>query len=590
MLQFALYTAPGGALIADYSDRVQNLTITTNNRGFAEASGFIPLGLAQSFMLYDRAGLPHVVFSDSATNAVYEGRIEDVEIVTNGVKVRAFGYARALSDIPYTAMWSVSSLGKFQEEWLDGTVNGPTSNRFFDIKGENGVITVGMVKNSIITLNARGHMDYRIPNGSSRNVAGFMVDYDFKASANVTLRVSDWTTAYPFGGFTSNLSSLVGNGAQQVGSIFLGANTPIISFGLDVTTAHTYAGETGAEYVKFSNLRLVSLNAPVSTTLTAVRTNGSPVTCTVGSTAFMYIGQRLWFSGGGKTETAVVISIPSSTTFTANIVNAPGGGYPIGTTVGAWAIYADTIVSDILSSVRAVNPTQLASSTALIGSSGIDLLNETYEDQYPTDILDYLIGLGDTQSPPRQWEWGVLESRVLFFRPQSTANRTWYVDLSDIDVDRTLDQLHNSVYATYQDANGNALRTATNTDSASVTRYGLTRREALSVRTTNVNVAGVHRDAALQDSKDPPTRSSITLTRVYDATGARWPLWSVRAGDTLVIRNLPPTLSTTIDRIRSFRLTRAEYHTDDDTLAIEPDVPRPSLEVLLARLAIGLKP
>jgi hypothetical protein len=532
------------------------------------------------------------MFSDNAAGVIYEGRLEDVNIVTDGVKIRAFGYARALSDIPYTAMWSVSSLDDFLPEWLISTTGGPTTNRFFAIDSNNGTISIALVKNSIMALNTRAHMFYRIPNGSSRNITGCQFDVELLTSANVTARISAWGSAYPFGGFTSNLGSLVGNGAvQKVNAFFTFTGTPIISFGLEITTAHTYAGETGAEYVKFLNIRLVSdTSNQINTTLTAVRTNGSGVTCTVGSTANMYIGQKLFFQSGANSDVVTVLTIPSSTTFTADVTRAPGGGFPIGTSVLAWLIYANQIASDLVSATRAVNPTQLASSTALIQSPGIDLLNEVYEDRSMADILDYLVDLGDTTVPPRQWEWGVQNGRILYFRPQGSANRTWLIDLSDIDVDRTLDQLANSVYAVYQDANNITQRTAANTDATSTARYALTRRQALAVTTTSANVAGVHRDAALSDGKDPPPRSAITLTRVYDATGARWPLWAVRAGDTLSVRNLPPTLSTSIDRIRTFRLTRSSYHADDDTLAIEPDVPRPTLDALLARLAIGLKP
>jgi hypothetical protein len=97
MIQFALYTQPGGALIADYSGRVEQPTIAQNEHGAAEASGFVPMGLQEAFQLYDRAGLLHAVFSDAASDVIYEGRLEDVNIVGGGVNLRAFGYSR-LSD------------------------------------------------------------------------------------------------------------------------------------------------------------------------------------------------------------------------------------------------------------------------------------------------------------------------------------------------------------------------------------------------------------------------------------------------------------------------------------------------------------
>ncbi len=61
----------------------------------------------------------------------------------------------------------------------------------------------------------------------------------------------------------------------------------------------------------------------------------------------------------------------------------------------------------------------------------------------------------------------------------------------------------------------------------------------------------------------------------------------VRAGDTVVIRNLPPTLSTEIDRIRIFRITRTEYDPVRNTVTVEPEAPIDSLEALLAQAQLA---
>jgi hypothetical protein len=120
-------------------------------------------------------------------------------------------------------------------------------------------------------------------------------------------------------------------------------------------------------------------------------------------------------------------------------------------------------------------------------------------------------------------------------------------------------------------------------DASSVIRYGLTRRAALSTNTTSAAQSGVQRDAALADRQQPPARATIGVNALYDASGGRWPLWAARAGDTITIRSLPPTLSTDIDRIRSFRISRTEYDVDNDTITIEPEAPLQSLEVMVAR-------
>jgi hypothetical protein len=58
----------------------------------------------------------------------------------------------------------------------------------------------------------------------------------------------------------------------------------------------------------------------------------------------------------------------------------------------------------------------------------------------------------------------------------------------------------------------------------------------------------------------------------------------------VIVRNLPPTISTSIDRIRSFRLSRTSYDAMTDTLTVEPEQARPTLDALLARIAAGVGP
>jgi hypothetical protein len=193
--------------------------------------------------------------------------------------------------------------------------------------------------------------------------------------------------------------------------------------------------------------------------------------------------------------------------------------------------------------------------------------------------------MGDTQG--RRWEVGVGNDRALFFQPQGDSARTWYVDASDIDLERSLDSLQNGIYATYQDANGNTVRTTANDDAASVGRYGLTRRQALGVSSTSSTQADEQVSTALEDGADPRPRASISFTAVYDNVGSRRLLFEPAANDIIIIRNLQPTLATTVEQIRSFRIRHTEYRADDDSLQVEPDVPRPALEFFLARLAVA---
>lgn len=584
-LQFAIYTASDcAALIADYSNRVQRLRLATNTHGFAECVGFVPMNLAEAFRLYDRPGLPHVVVSDPASGVVYEGRLEDVNITGAGVVLSAFGYSRALDDVPYVALWSTTSVADFSP--LLGSEVASRTPEKFSIDTNNRLF-VGLQKNATYAnLADVGGLRFRNLDRGSRSFIGLEVVYQVLLPVNWKMELNARDGSY---GSQVTLATVVGTGALISGALnlaFSGTPRDVLSIEVYNNTGAgvTYAGETGATYAKITGLRIVTTVANrINTTLGTAIAAGTR-TVTPGSMARISVGQRL-IIGGAVSEAITVIAV-TSTTFTAVFAQAHVGG----DTVQAFVVYADEIVSDLVTSVSATNSTQLLSSAALIQSPALDLSDEVYEDASMSAILDRLAGLGDNQTTPREWEWGVQEKQALYFRPQSSADRTWYIDISDLDIERTLDYLYNSVYATYQDANGTIQRTAINSDSASSARYGLTRRERISAQTTSSTQAAVQRDAALADGKTPAPRSGVTVDRVYDASGARWPLYCVRASNTVVIRNLAPTLSSTIDRVRIFRLARGEYRIDDDALSLEPETPRPTLDALLARLAVGIAP
>jgi hypothetical protein len=319
----------------------------------------------------------------------------------------------------------------------------------------------------------------------------------------------------------------------------------------------------------------------ISTTLGTAIAAGSR-TVTPASMARIYAGQRLYINQNATGAESVIVTAVTSTTFTALFANA----HLAADSVTALVIYGDEIADDLITTTSAINSNQLSSSLALTNSPALDMLNETYQDRAPCDILDYLASVGDSSG--LEWEWGVKAEQRLYFQAQGTNARTWYIDVSDLTVTRLLDQLANSVYATYQDANGRTMRTAAMTDPGSIARYGVTRKTVVNVSSTSPTQASLEQVTALADGKNPVPQSGVVINQVFDANGQRWPLWYVQAGDTMVIRNLPPTLSSLIDRVRVFRLARVAYSFDDDTLELEPESPLPKLDALLARLAAGI--
>jgi len=579
-LTLTIQDQPGSGMQPDLTPRLTRAIMASNLHGDESLQLSAHLSMSSAFERYDRAGTPHAIVTDGAA-LPFQGRVEDIAVHGDGLDLTAFGYQRALSDPRYTALWSTTGVAGFRPI-IATELSTAVPDRFtFDT---NNRVYIAPQKNATFgTTGAAkfGMMCFIPPDDGTRDIIGASFDFVFVAPAALW-RAAFQTRTAAFVGVANPwliTSPAPGTTTGTVHVTFAAA--PIVNFFMDFNAADAvYAGETGASYLRITNLRLVtSTTNRVNTTLTANRNAGVNVTATVVSTARMYVGQQLQIgSGGANSETLIVLSIGSSTQFNATFTF----NYVINETIQAHVIYADEIVKDLVSVTSAQNSTQLLPDTSQVTSPALDLFDELYEDAIPSDILDHLIALGDNATIPNQWEWGVTGQRQLYYRVAGAASQTWYVDVTALTVQRSLNQLFNSAYAVYADASGRTLRGPVATDADSVLQRAITRRRAVSARTTSLTQANVQRDASLDDSADPPPRFGLTFAAVYNSVGGRVPLWLPRAGDTIVIRNLPPTISVNIDQIRSFRIARSSCDLIARTLTIEPEVPLPSVQALLA--------
>lgn len=594
-MMLGLYDAPpsnGGMLLLDATSFVlDGATISTNEHGFEALAAAIRRQLISAFQFYDQPGLIYVGVFDGG-QILWEGRLEDPSVFAgdqgSGLQVQALGAWRALTDDRYTAFWSTTSVAEFRPVLTTEIATSQPDRFAFDSQNRLSIAPQKGATFGTTGAAKQAYYAYLASDKDTRSIVGAQFAWSLAVPAinwrgGLIAQNADFTTNSVPWLFTS-----AGAGTTTRAAHVTFTGVPIVSFFLDLNAADiVLAGETGSAFLHITRLRLVGSTAnEISTTLTANRAAGTNVTATVGSTTGMYVGQELCMnSTNNPSEIVTVLSIGSSTQFNATFV----GNYVTTNTVQGFRVLGDEIAKDIVSVISTLNSAQLSSSTVLIQSPGLDLTDEVYEDAVPADVLTHLVELGDNQTPPRQWETGVYEGRVLHFRPRGDAARAWYVDATDLGIARSLEDVSNSVYAVYQDAKGRLLRTAANTDSASVARYGLTRRSNIGADTTSSTQVAVQRDAQLTDHKDPLPRATVTFDAVYDASGARWPLYLVRSGDTITIRNLPPSVSTTIDRVRTFRISHTVYTLTTRSLEIELEVPPPRLATLLARRAEGIK-
>ena len=503
MLTLQVYTQPGGALLADFTGRATGLRCSTNRHGFAACDvPLVPMSLSEAFEVYDWPGLPHVVVSDSGGGVVWEGRLEDIEIVAGGVALTALGYQRALYDAPYTALWSKSGTGDWKS--VPQERSGAMPDRY-EMDNNNRLYIAPKRGESFLNNDHYGEMTYAAPHNGGRALTRLTASYDITLPAGWLAAIYSAADNY---GSPVSAWSLTATGSQQTGSLSvdLTPNARVMWHIRNQTGAtYTVSADTGAWYARLTNVRLMS----------------------------------------------------------------------------AAEVTASGIAAALAQFINVTNGDQLRGDAVLIEPTTTDLRDEVYEDALPAAILDRLALLHGC-------EWGVYDDRRLHFRPRG-GQRHWYVDVTATpQLQRSIESLRNSAYAVYRGDDGRALRTASVGDADSQARYGLVRRGLVNAQTTSLTEAQTHRAVYLADRATLAARAEVSFDRLYDGVGALWPLWSCRAGDTVTVRNLPPTLLTDIDRVRTLRVAETEYDAAAGTLSIAPEEPLPRLDVLVARRGAGL--
>jgi hypothetical protein len=574
----------GGARLNLPTYNATNVSIQNTKHGYGKLQFTLRLSYGQTVTLYNNPQPLNVKLKLGGN--LFDGRLEDVELLPNGVRFTVLGYYRAFNDAgnTYTAVWSVSGV----KDWrtiTEGDVAFRTPKKYaIDFQDR---LYIGLVKNAVYTNGGDvAELAYVLPYNSITGIIGLSIDITYNLPVNWTVQVYSWATRYSTGTATAVITSAGGGAGTFTYNITCVSGTMITLDLLNNSGAnYTMLGETGSFFVKATNIRLVgSTTNRVATTLTVARAAGVNVTATVGSIANMYVGQLLQIDTGNfNSETVTVLSFGSPTTFNATFVNAHAIGQP----VNAHNIYPNEIITNLLAVANASNPTQISTSTALISTPTFDLLNEIYEDTSYYDIIDYLCDLGDgTQS----YEAGVYDDKMLFFRPEYSTARYWYIILDDPQIAMTLDTLANSNYVVYKDASGKPLRTATNSNAASIARYGVTRWKSTKVDTTNLTLANLQRDRVNNQYNVVTPQATIRVKAIYTSGLARARLTDVRPNDYIVIKNIPSSaVGTILDRVRTLRVVETNLDWDSGLLSITPEVLYQSIAVQLAKTKTNLQ-
>lgn len=218
---------------------------------------------------------------------------------------------------------------------------------------------------------------------------------------------------------------------------------------------------------------------------------------------------------------------------------------------------------------------------------------------YPMDIIiDKLAPLSDNDNSI--WYFAVWEDRKPYWKKRAITRPNWTVSSAEIDrLVLTQQGIHLRNYIL--PVVGTAEKTGSS-DADSQRLYP--RRELIinlpaGVSDTVANDAG---KTALAERKNPSQDQTIRVKgKVYKnvsltALGAgttdqnaiqSLPKWWVRAGDSIMVRDLVPDSFGTakLDDLRTFYILETRYDGVQDILEIRPDRPGGALDVLLARIS-----
>lgn len=498
-------TSPNGPVLADLTE-AQGVIFASNEHGFADLRGFMPMTLYAAFAFYHQEDPIHIEATDGC-ETIYEGRLEDVQINRMGLGFAAFGYWRALSDLLVTAAFSDTDLSNWYV--LNDVEVAEAKPDKFTTDKYNRLYISPKTDQTYSDATAYCSYGYRIPDMALRQLEAIRFSYRFDMPSPWRVELArcaaDWSEL-------EVIWSLDGDGSLQQDTDHEETFDPCDALRFTLyynDTAAAYTGEDGDDYLALTHLRVKSSAA-----------------------------EPLTFG---------------------------------------------TIAGYLVEEVSSRNPSQLSSDTSGIGDPGVDLEDAYFEDARPADILTALTALGDNQNPPRPWVAAVWEGRRLTVQPKGFNAAYWEVDAIDLEVERSLDDVVNTAYATYNDPTRGRKRTAEETTATG----GVIRVGHLEARTSSQTLAEKFRDTYLADNAEARPRATIKAIGVFDRRGVEQPLYKVRAGDYITIRNLPPDLDE-LDNIRTFRIGRVEYDAENDLLTPVPETPTPTLAILVARHEKGL--
>lgn len=252
-------------------------------------------------------------------------------------------------------------------------------------------------------------------------------------------------------------------------------------------------------------------------------------------------------------------------------------GIRVGTSasISGSRLYADEILRYTTNQVINLNTNQVSLDFSGIESPRYDLTDVWYTDKTGLDVINDLLRYPDTSG--NTYELKIWENQKVLFRPKESIN-TWYIDISVIQLNRTLDKFYNQVNSRYTD-------TMKRSTMVTVEVAGFHNRQTvLTLNTNDPNIAATAGNTLLSDYARKPPQSEISATHIRNDQGSYVEAINIRSGDTIIIQNIPPMLFDAIDN--TFIVDETIADLQSGIVRIIPEKPIAELENLLSKVKL----
>lgn len=234
-------------------------------------------------------------------------------------------------------------------------------------------------------------------------------------------------------------------------------------------------------------------------------------------------------------------------------------------------------VDDIIKEMLTNNCPDISTDQSNIEDPGLDVggLQDLNTRKY---VQEHILGsLPFTDSDGDQWYFAIWDNRIPYFSQRDISSVKWNVDrwmLGPSRLRQDATELRNNVLPVTNGSEGTAAA-----DSDSQTLYPTRDLQITFAAGTPSGAANAERDRVLTERKDPQQSQSFTITSdpidvgTVAGLGAIAPMWRVRAGEVLRIRDLvPPTVATiSLDALTTFFLLEVTYDYVSHRLSVVPD-------------------